>query len=76
MIRPLVYLEEARIARETQRLGLPIANIECPFSAGSERAWVKSLVASMEGSVKALRQNVLHALISGEPVGTGWKPGS
>ncbi len=76
VIRPLVYLEEARIARETQRLGLPIANIECPFSAGSERAWVKSLVASMEGSVKALRQNVLHALISGEPVGTGWKPGS
>jgi len=73
VIRPLVYMEEARIARETQRLGLPVVSIECPFSANSERAWVKSLVASMEGSVKGLRQNVLHALLSGKPVGPGWR---
>jgi len=76
VIRPLVYLEETRIARETERMGLPVVDFACPFSAGSERAWVKSLVASMEGTIKGLRQNVLHALVTGKPLGPGWKTAS
>ena len=76
VIRPLVYLEEARIARETERLCLPVVDFACPFSAGSERAWVKTMIATLEGSVKGLRQNVLHALVTGKALGTGWRAGS
>ncbi len=72
VIRPLVYLEEVQVAREVDRLKLPVVDFLCPFSASSQRAWIKAQVAAMSESVKGLKHNVLHALRSGLDPNGGW----
>lgn len=72
VIRPLVYLEEVQITREVDRLNLPVVDFRCPFSADSQRAWIKSQVTSMSKSVMGMKHNVLHALKAGAGAGEGW----
>jgi len=72
VIRPLAYLEEVQVAREADRLKLPLVDFLCPFSADSQRAWIKSQVAALSKSVKGMKFNVLHALKAGEDPGENW----
>ena len=62
VIRPLVFVEEARIAREVLRLGLNPLEMSCPFAGKSRRAGVKKLVERLCGEQPSLRSNILHAL--------------
>lgn len=73
VIRPLVYLEESQINHEVQRLALPVLDFLCPFSANSERTWVKSQVATMSRVVNSLKPNVLHALQSRGDFENPWR---
>jgi tRNA(Ile)-lysidine synthase TilS/MesJ len=72
VIRPLVYLEESQIARESDRLGFPVVDLRCPFSAESRRTWVKSQIAAMSGSAREMKSNVLHSLRSCADPDNGW----
>lgn len=62
VIRPLVFVEEARIAREVLRLSLNPLDMACPFSGKSRRAGAKKLVERLCGEQPSLRSNILHAL--------------
>jgi len=72
VIRPLVYLEESQIARESDRLGFPLVDFRCPFSAESRRMWVKSQIAAMSDSAMEMKSNVLHSLRSCADPDNGW----
>lgn len=47
VIRPLIYVAEAAIAREASRLGFETVDFDCPHGATSRRADVKRIVASL-----------------------------
>ena len=74
VIRPLVYLDEFQLARESQRLNLPVKDAGCRFSTESRRAWIKTQVITLAQSVPNLKQNILHALRSGKSPMEGWHP--
>ncbi|MEA3508509.1 MAG: tRNA 2-thiocytidine biosynthesis TtcA family protein [Synergistota bacterium] len=62
VIRPLVFIEEKKIAGEALRLKLPVTAIPCPHDPNSRRKQMKEIVASLERSVPDIRSQVLHAL--------------
>lgn len=62
VIRPLVYIEEKKIALEAERLALPIVNTCCPYGDKSKRKSTKDLVAMIEKDVPEIKSNILHAL--------------
>lgn len=62
VIRPLIYMEEKKIALEAARLGLPITDTCCPYGDKSKRKSTKEIVTALEKEVPELKSNILHAL--------------
>lgn len=62
VIRPMVYVREAEIAREASRLGLPLLDFGCPYSAGSKRALIKEKVRELSQIAPDMVSNIVHAL--------------
>lgn len=62
VIRPMVYVDEARIVEEAKRLALPILDQQCPFAADTGRAKVKEALAELAGRFPDLKSNAMHAL--------------
>ncbi len=62
IIRPLIYLTEHQIRAEIQRLGLPLLDYVCPFSAETERSRTKKLVELLGSQIPDVKSAVLHAL--------------
>ncbi|MDD4159883.1 MAG: ATP-binding protein [Synergistaceae bacterium] len=62
VIRPLVYIEERRIALEAARLNLPVTSACCPYSEKSKRLSAKKIIEDMEKEIPEIKSNVIHAL--------------
>ena len=62
VIRPMVYIEEKKIALEAQRLGLPVISSCCPYGDRSKRKSTKDIVAALEVQVPEIKSNIVHAL--------------
>lgn len=62
VIRPLIYIEERRIALEAARLELPVASACCPYSEHSKRLSAKKILRDMEQEIPEIKSNVIHAL--------------
>ncbi len=63
VIRPLVFVEERRIALEATRLRLPVIESDCPFAATSSRLRMKKLLGDLEGESAGIKSNILNALL-------------
>jgi tRNA(Ile)-lysidine synthase TilS/MesJ len=64
IIRPLVYCRENQTAAFAQAAGLPVVADSCPacFTAPTQRAYMKQLLAREERQNKHLFANILHAM--------------
>ena len=64
IIRPLVYCRETQTGAFAQSAGLPVVPDSCPacFSAPTQRAYMKQLLAREERQNKHLFANILHAM--------------
>ncbi|MEG1798574.1 MAG: ATP-binding protein, partial [Synergistaceae bacterium] len=62
VIRPLLYVEEAKITLEAERLRLPIVSSCCPYGDKSKRKSTKELLARIEQEVPDFKSNIIHAL--------------
>jgi tRNA(Ile)-lysidine synthase TilS/MesJ len=64
IIRPLVYCRETQTSSFAVDAGLPIIPDSCPacFSAPTQRAYMKQLLANEERQNKNLFANMLHAM--------------
>ncbi len=64
VIRPLVYCRETQTAAFAARAALPVVPDSCPacFSAPTQRAYMKSLLAREERAIPQLFANLLHAM--------------
>lgn len=62
VIRPMVYVREAEIAREANRRNLPLLDFNCPHSADSRRALIKEKVKELSQIAPDMVSNIVHAL--------------
>ena len=62
VIRPLIYMEEKKIALEAQRLALPVISACCPYGDKSKRKSTKDIVAFLEEQTPEIKSNIIHAL--------------
>lgn len=62
VIRPLLLVEKADIARAARRWELPLWSNPCPSAGVSKRADMMDVLQSMTGGVRFKRQNVFNAL--------------
>jgi tRNA(Ile)-lysidine synthase TilS/MesJ len=62
VIRPLVYVPEAAIAEQAEKLNLPLVNFCCGYEASSMRAYVKVSLRRLSRKAPLLPNNILHAL--------------
>lgn len=62
VVRPLVNIEERRIALEATRLELPVANSCCPYSDKSKRNSAKKILGEIEKEIPEIKSNIIHAL--------------
>jgi tRNA 2-thiocytidine biosynthesis protein TtcA len=62
IIRPLALLEEGRIKRFAQRMGLPEIPNPCPSAGNSSRNEIKVFLSSFYARNKKIRGNIYHAL--------------
>lgn len=62
VIRPLIYIEEHRIAAEAKRLSLPVCSSCCPYGEDSKRKAAKNTLRLLEKEAPELKSNIVHAL--------------
>ena len=62
VIRPLIYIEERRIAAEAKRLSLPVCSSCCPYGEDSKRKAAKNTLRLLEKEAPELKSNIVHAL--------------
>jgi tRNA(Ile)-lysidine synthase TilS/MesJ len=64
IIRPLVYCRETQTGAFARTAGLPVVPDSCPacFTAPTQRAYMKQLLAREEHQNKHLLANILHAM--------------
>ncbi len=64
IIRPLIYCRENQTAAFAREAGLPVIPDSCPacFSAPTQRAYMKQLLAREERQNRHLFANILHAM--------------
>lgn len=67
VIRPLVLLDEAVVAAESERLGLPVMPSACPYGRDGSRGRIGALLRELGKSFPDLRANLLHALSAIRP---------
>lgn len=64
VIRPLLYLEEAKIAKASKRLGLPVVPAACSVTGTTCRQSMKVLVTKLGHSIPGLRHQMRNVLKS------------
>lgn len=74
VIRPLVYVSEKEIRKESERIGFPIINFNCKHSSSSRRMLIKSKVKELMDIAPDMPGNIIHALKNGKPENT-WVSG-
>ncbi|MEG1764888.1 MAG: ATP-binding protein [Oscillospiraceae bacterium] len=71
-IRPMIYADEARIARLCEQLALPLVENSCPEDKESKRREIKELIAGLEPQYPDLKAKIFGAM-QRLPL-EGWKP--
>ena len=66
VIRPLIYVNEDDIRKESVRRGLPNIDFCCKHSATSKRSLIKQILQDMRKASPFLNNSVIHALTSFE----------
>ena len=64
VIRPMVYISEDSIRKESLKLEFPNIEFNCKHSGISQRARIKSMLKEMSESSPTLHSNVIHALMN------------
>ncbi len=64
VIRPLVFTEERRIAKEAAGRDLPVLKYVCPFSLQTERVRAKKILDQLAAGNPRIKYNIVHALKS------------
>lgn len=62
VIRPMVYVREAEIAKEVKKRALPLVDFGCPYSADSKRTLIKEKMRELSLIAPDMASNVVHAL--------------
>ena len=62
VIRPMVYLPEAHVARMAKELALPVIHNPCPANGNTKRQEMKELLADLSKTYPQLKARMLHAL--------------
>ena len=62
VIRPMVYLPEAHVARMAKELALPVIHNPCPANGNTKRQEMKELLADLGKTYPQLKERMLHAL--------------
>ena len=62
VIRPMIYAEEAVVAKAANRLALPTVQSPCPMDKTSERARVKALLRTLSADYPALSKKIVGAM--------------
>ena len=75
VIRPLVYVSEWEIYKESQRIGFPIVDFNCKHSSSSRRMLIKSQIEDLLKIAPDLPGNIIHALKHHKQENT-WVPGA
>ena len=71
VIRPMLYVSEAEVARAANKAALPVVKSPCPMDKTSERERVKQLLKELGKTYPALNSKVVNALEKAEL--DGWK---
>jgi tRNA 2-thiocytidine biosynthesis protein TtcA len=58
LIRPLIYVEERRLAQLAYALGGPLDTAVCPHANTSRRAWIKRWLAEAGSDIRQMRANL------------------
>jgi tRNA 2-thiocytidine biosynthesis protein TtcA len=61
LIRPLIYLEERQLQQLARALAFPEAEVTCPRSSNSRRAWVKEWLRHAGPDYRQIRTNLWRA---------------
>ncbi len=64
VIRPLVYLEEHKIAETATNLGFPVISSTCGFSGTTSRQFMKDLIIELSQDIPGLRRQMRNVLQS------------
>jgi tRNA 2-thiocytidine biosynthesis protein TtcA len=62
LIRPLALLEEKKISRFAQEMGLPFGPSGCPSSGKTKRAEMKALIENLERKNRRIKGNIFRSL--------------
>jgi tRNA 2-thiocytidine biosynthesis protein TtcA len=62
LIRPLALLEEKKIGRFAQEIGLPFGPSRCPVSGKTKRKEVKEMIATLAKKDRRVKGNIFRAL--------------
>lgn len=62
VIRPLIYIPEKDVVKNTQRLGLPVVKTRCPVAGTTHRQSMKELVTTLSQDIPNFRNHVRGAL--------------
>lgn len=61
-IRPMIYVDEARISDVCHKLGLPIVKNACPADKDSKRREIKELIANLEKDYPDIKSKIFGAI--------------
>jgi tRNA 2-thiocytidine biosynthesis protein TtcA len=62
IIRPLFYLREQLLKSYAHKTGLPVTAAGCPTAPVSRRAYIKTLLNSLEKDNRLVRRNIFRAI--------------
>lgn len=65
-IRPMLYVWESDIIKESKQLLLPVLFNPCPADKNTQREFIKQKIYELEKQVPKLSKNVLNAILSPE----------
>lgn len=62
IIRPLCYLEKAKIIEVTQKFSFPDTQYDCPYGGNSARKRVREIIKNLEADHPDIKKNIFGAL--------------
>ena len=62
VIRPLVYVEEPWIIQAASRLRLPVVPSPCTYSGNTNRQYMKSILAQLNGNIPGIKRKMVNVL--------------
>jgi len=61
IVRPMIYLEERKIAEYAKAAGLPVSRCSCPNAKNSNRQKMKDMIGKLEKEFGYVKKNIMNA---------------